>query len=104
MLSENIKNEIIERIKQFKPEKIILFGSYVYGTPDMESDIDICVIKRNYNSKMEEKRKIREALKGIRKAKDILVPSLEEYEFYKKEINSVYYDIEKRGVVLCQKN
>jgi len=38
-------SQIVERIKQEKPEKIILFGSYAYGNPDKESDIDLFVIK-----------------------------------------------------------
>ena len=29
---------------QFKPEKIILFGSYAYGNPKPESDVDLMVI------------------------------------------------------------
>jgi uncharacterized protein len=33
--------QIVER---FGPEKIILFGSYAYGTPDPGSDVDILVI------------------------------------------------------------
>jgi predicted nucleotidyltransferase len=27
--------------ERFKPDKIILFGSYAYGTPNENSDIDI---------------------------------------------------------------
>ena len=43
------KNEVIESIAgviktKFNPEKIILFGSYAYGTPKDESDIDLLVI------------------------------------------------------------
>src|SRR5437667_12409227 len=30
--------------EQFHPEKIILFGSYAYGTPHDESDVDLLVI------------------------------------------------------------
>jgi len=30
--------------EKFQPEKIILFGSYAYGTPHEESDVDILVI------------------------------------------------------------
>jgi predicted nucleotidyltransferase len=29
---------------RFQPEKIILFGSYAYGTPHADSDVDILVI------------------------------------------------------------
>jgi predicted nucleotidyltransferase len=30
--------------ERFRPEKIILFGSYAYGTPHTESDVDLLVI------------------------------------------------------------
>jgi predicted nucleotidyltransferase len=30
--------------ERFKPDKIILFGSYAYGTPHVDSDVDILVI------------------------------------------------------------
>jgi predicted nucleotidyltransferase len=30
--------------ERFEPEKIILFGSYAYGTPHADSDVDILVI------------------------------------------------------------
>src|SRR5580704_454536 len=30
--------------ERFQPEKIILFGSYAYGTPHAESDVDLLVI------------------------------------------------------------
>ncbi|WP_201766933.1 nucleotidyltransferase domain-containing protein [Chrysiogenes arsenatis] len=38
---EKIKLEIVERLKPLKPDKIILFGSYAYGTPTEHSDIDL---------------------------------------------------------------
>ena len=28
----------------FKPRKIILFGSYAYGTPNEDSDVDVMVV------------------------------------------------------------
>src|SRR3954471_13048606 len=30
--------------KRFQPHKIILFGSYAYGTPHAESDVDLLVV------------------------------------------------------------
>jgi predicted nucleotidyltransferase len=34
-----------ERIaREFHPERIILFGSYAYGTPSNDSDVDLLVI------------------------------------------------------------
>jgi predicted nucleotidyltransferase len=45
MTTENILSEITTTLKQFGIEKIILFGSFAYGTPNMDSDIDLLVIK-----------------------------------------------------------
>ena len=42
---EEIKYEIIERLKPLRPNKIILFGSYAYGTPNEDSDIDLFLLK-----------------------------------------------------------
>ena len=40
-----IQAEIVERLKPLEPEKIILFGSYAYGTPNEDSDIDLFLVK-----------------------------------------------------------
>ena len=40
-----LKDEIIQRLKPLSPNKIILFGSYAYGTPNDESDIDLFLLK-----------------------------------------------------------
>src|ERR1700730_14757305 len=35
--------------ERFRPEKIILFGSYAYGQPHAESDVDLLVIMPAYD-------------------------------------------------------
>ena len=45
MTTDNILSEITATLKQYGIEKIILFGSYAYGTPNKDSDIDLLVIK-----------------------------------------------------------
>ena len=40
-----LKSEIVERLKNLNPDKIVIFGSYAYGTPDDDSDVDIFIIK-----------------------------------------------------------
>ncbi len=41
---EAIRDVVEQIVHQFSPIKIILFGSYAYGTPRPESDVDILVI------------------------------------------------------------
>ncbi len=46
-----INNQYIEQIKEilskYNPYLILLFGSYAYGTPDEDSDIDILVVTQD---------------------------------------------------------
>jgi predicted nucleotidyltransferase len=74
---EEIKSEIIKRLKPLNPNKIILFGSYAYGTPHKDSDIDLYVvtnddfIPQNWKEKMEVKLKFSRALRDIKQQYDI---------------------------------
>jgi predicted nucleotidyltransferase len=52
--SPNIPMAAIRRFarqiaERFHPDKIILFGSYAYGTPHAESDVDLLVIMPAYD-------------------------------------------------------
>src|SRR5258708_19058841 len=52
--SPNIPLSAIRRFarqiaERFHPDKIILFGSYAYGTPHNESDVDLLVIMPAYD-------------------------------------------------------
>lgn len=49
---EEISIEIVERLKPLDPDRIILFGSYAYGTPTEDSDIDIFLVKNIKNEKI----------------------------------------------------
>ncbi len=42
---EKLKPQIIKRLMPLKPDKIILFGSYAYGEPNEDSDIDLFLLK-----------------------------------------------------------
>lgn len=45
MVDEKRITELSERIvREFHPEKIILFGSYAYGQPESDSDVDLLVV------------------------------------------------------------
>ena len=47
-MTESVKNELSEICRiiddTVDTEKIYLFGSYAYGTPNRDSDYDLCVI------------------------------------------------------------
>lgn len=43
---KEVISRITEKIKEgYNPEKIILYGSFAYGKPDKDSDIDLFIVK-----------------------------------------------------------
>ena len=41
---EMLKAQIVELLKPLEPEKVILFGSYAWGLPTEDSDLDVYVV------------------------------------------------------------
>ena len=70
---EKIQKEIIKRLEPFNLNKIILFGSYAYGKPHEDSDIDLYVVTndnyvpQNFQEKMDLRLKISRAVKDLQK-------------------------------------
>jgi len=44
---KKIKLDIMEKLKPLNPQRVILFGSYVSGTPTKDSDIDLYVLSND---------------------------------------------------------
>jgi predicted nucleotidyltransferase len=45
-VAETLPGAIERIVSKLKPEKIILFGSYAYGNPTPDSDVDLLVIMK----------------------------------------------------------
>jgi predicted nucleotidyltransferase len=72
---------VVNRIaEEFKPEKIILFGSHAYGTPKPWSDVDLLVVMNTKLSAREQKRVIYEALRNRPFSIDLIVRTPAELE------------------------
>lgn len=108
MLIESIKNEIIEFLRPINPEKVILFGSFAYGTPDADSDIDLYVVTRdnvipqNFEENLLVKKRVYKALDKFRKkyAADIIVHTLPVHQKFIAMGSSFSKEIMQKGVVL----
>ena len=52
--------EILQRlIEGYAPQQVILFGSFAYGQPDEDSDIDLLIVKETYESPLERRLHVR---------------------------------------------
>ena len=53
-------------VEQFHPEQVILFGSYAYGEPNQDSDVDLLVVKPMESSGVDQSRNILKAWRSVR--------------------------------------
>ena len=43
---------IVQKLKTYKPERVILFGSYAWGKPTKSSDLDLLIIKKTKKKRL----------------------------------------------------
>lgn len=103
MITQEQINEVISRIVgNFKPQKIILFGSYANGIPTEQSDLDLLVIKDSDSPSRLQNRKIRKFLSDLSIPVDVIVKTSEEFQTYKDIIGTIIYPANKFGKVVYE--
>jgi len=105
---EELKGLIIERLKKIDPEMAILFGSYAWGKPSRDSDIDLYVVTKDdfmpgsYEEKSEVYLKVAYLLQDLMSLIpiDLIVHTKKMYEKF-IELNSYFCrQIMKKGIRL----
>lgn len=105
IMTNEIKKELDIMVKtlieKIKIEKVILFGSQAYGTPNPDSDIDLCIITEEKKRKLDLIREIRKTINPYKThSMDILVYNSE--EFNEKAVSSfgIEKTIKEKGVLI----
>jgi len=107
MVTQEQINEIAHiLIKEVKPEKIILFGSYALGKANEESDLDLAIIMESSLPRFKRGAEIRRALRADGRRwlfpMDILVFTPEEVELFRDSPYSLIHEILLTGKVLYE--
>lgn len=99
MIDANMIEEVKKRlIKAYNPSEIYIFGSYAWGSPDEESDLDLCVVvdelgKDRYRALVEGHK----ALMDLDLAKDIILCTQQEFNERVNNVSTMIYKIKRRG-------
>jgi predicted nucleotidyltransferase len=88
--------------ERFQPDKIILFGSYAYGTPNQDSDVDLLVVMPTW-SQHSQAVQIRWAL-AAPFPMDLIVRTPKEMKWRLEEGDSFLTQIVSKGKVLYEKD
>jgi predicted nucleotidyltransferase len=111
MHNQYLIDEMTERLKELKPRKVILFGSYAKGNPTEDSDLDVLVVldSEEFANTFSDRRKrwdlIYPAVVDVNRkvALDIITYSKAEYEHLKKDRDFFVEEIDKTGKVLYER-
>ncbi len=104
-MSSDIRKQIVASLKSIEPSEVILFGSYAYGVPDDESDIDLVVVLDtdgflSFSDRISKKIEILKALDTLDKPVDLLLYTKSEWADLIDKNSSFIRDINQKGVVL----
>lgn len=98
----HLLNEAVTRLaKEFDPDKIILFGSHVWGTPHPDSDIDLFIIVKS--SDLPPTQRATQAyrcLQGLRIPAEIIVSTQQEVKTYRSVPSALTRKILESGRVI----
>ncbi len=96
--------DVVDRIVQgYKPEKIILFGSYAYGTPTEDSDLDLVVIKDTDEKKRTRKNVVRKFLWNTNFPVDVWVYNNSEFMDENDLGTGFFKEIKEKGKTIYEK-
>ncbi len=102
MIRRQSINAFVEKVAaQFHPERVVLFGSYAYGKPTPDSDVDLLVVMSHEGSPAMQAAKIRKRIRaGF--PMDLVVRSPEEIEKRLSMDDFFVRDIMERGQPLYE--
>ncbi|MEK7562351.1 MAG: nucleotidyltransferase domain-containing protein, partial [Patescibacteria group bacterium] len=85
---------------EYKPEKIILFGSFAWGEPNENSDIDLLIVKKSNKPNIEMMKDVYRIIFRQGEAVDVLVYTPEQFERRKKIGDPFIAKIINKGKIL----
>jgi uncharacterized protein len=101
---QSVLPDAIQRIVDvLQPQKIILFGSYAYGTPTPDSDVDLLVIMETNASKVERFRAVSRLLYPRPFPLDILVRTPQEVEAAVQRGDFFIREVVEKGYTLYER-
>jgi predicted nucleotidyltransferase len=103
-VGKSLRPAIQKIVAELRPEKVILFGSYAYGTPSPHSDVDLLVIMKTSASLKERSWAVSRLLLPRPFPVDILVKTPKEIEKSLKTGDFFLQEILTRGKVLYDRS
>ena len=101
--SKAIKKIVNRIVEKYKPERIYLFGSFAWGKPTEDSDVDLLIVKKTRQKWIERQIKVGKIIDG-EIATDTLIRTPSEIKRRLYLGDFFYRNILKKGKLLYEKS
>jgi predicted nucleotidyltransferase len=102
-VADTLPEAVKKIVRELEPEKIILFGSYAYGNPTPDSDVDLLVVMETNKGDTERHLQVARLLRPRQFPIDIIVKTPKEIEEALKSSSSFIREIYTRGATLYER-
>jgi predicted nucleotidyltransferase len=99
-MTNDIRRMARRIVREFRPDRIILFGSHARGDAGPDSDVDLLVVMPVEGSTREKAIEIGVALHDFDVAKDVIVVRSEEFAWRKDVVGTIEWPAVREGRVL----
>jgi uncharacterized protein len=99
-LPGNLHGIVAELVCRYRPERVVLFGSYAYGSPHEDSDIDLLIVTDGAPQRDELWRAAHELGCQLHAPLQLVAMTAREYAETRDVIGGVAYPAHQWGVVL----
>jgi predicted nucleotidyltransferase len=111
-LADQLETRIRDALAPLHPEKVILFGSYAWGQPTEDSDIDLYVVTQDdflpatYEERMQNYLRVAAVLREINKSVpiDLIVHTKPMHEAFVRLDSMFAREVMTRGEVLYERD
>ncbi len=112
MIPENIYiKQLTESLKTINPYMVLLFGSYAYGTPNKDSDIDVLVVTndnfmpKNYDERVNLQLAVSSHIFELAKQVpiDLIVYTIPMYKKFIEQNSNFAHEITTKGKILYER-
>lgn len=98
MIDIQIIQEMVNRlVAVYNPQAIYLFGSYAWGHPDEDSDLDFLIIVDKIEDRYQALRAGHRALINLAVPKDLIVVTNDEFATRSQNKSQFFYKIKNQG-------
>ena len=95
--------DILEALRSYEPQRVMLFGSRARGEEDEYSDIDLIIIKQTEEAFLDRLRQVASLLSHLPKSVDVLVYTPQEFDQMVKEGRDFILMVLEEGKIIYER-